>query len=139
MKGQLVMTQYHCQGIETAPQTVGWAAYTMDSHNSGRFVVNGRVKNEGNVEMYVPGPYPVGYGAITPKPEEADNVIVPVCLSASHIAYGSIRMEPVFMVLGESSALAACNAIDNHDAKVQKADIAAVMAKFNEIERELGK
>lgn len=139
MKGQLIMTQYHCQGIETAPQTVGWAAYTMDSHNSGRFVVNGRVKNEGNVEMNVPGPYPVGYGAITPKPEEADNVIVPVCLSASHIAYGSIRMEPVFMVLGESSALAACNAIDSHESKVQKADITAVMAKFNEIERELGK
>lgn len=139
MIGQLVMTQYHCQGIETAPKAIGWAAYTMDSHNSGRFVVNGRVKNEGNVEMHIPGPYSVGYGAITPKPSEADNVLVPVCLSASHIAYGSIRMEPVFMVLGESSALAACNVIDHFDSKVQKADIDAVMTKFVEIEKELGK
>lgn len=139
MIGQLVMTQYHCQGIETAPKAIGWAAYTMDSHNSGRFVVNGRVKNEGNVEMHIPGPYSVGYDAITPKPSEADNVLVPVCLSASHIAYGSIRMEPVFMVLGESSALAACNVIDHFDSKVQKADIDAVMTKFVEIEKELGK
>ena len=89
--------------------------------------------------MHIPGPYSVGYDAITPKPSEADNVLVPVCLSASHIAYGSIRMEPVFMVLGESSALAACNVIDHFDSKVQKADIDAVMTKFVEIEKELGK
>lgn len=135
MIGRLVMTQYHCQGIETAPHCIGWAAYTMDSHNSGRYVVNGQVKNEGNVEMPVPGPYAVGYEAITPKASEADNVIVPVCLSASHIAYGSIRMEPVFMVLGESSALAACQAIDLHKAKVQQVDASKVMEKFYELEK----
>jgi hypothetical protein len=133
MLGCLVMTQYHCQGIVTAPDAVGWAAYTMDSHNSGRFVVNGQVKNEGNVEMPVPGPYAVGYGAIVPRAYEADNVIVPVCLSASHIAYGSIRMEPVFMVLGESAALAACQAIDRK-ARVQDVDVKSVMQKFGEIE-----
>lgn len=138
MKGCLVMTQHHCQGIETAPDAVGWAAYTMDSHNSGRYVVNGQVKNEGNVEIYVPGPYPVGYGAIVPQPSEADNVIVPVCLSASHIAYGSIRMEPVFMVLGESAALAACQAIDECGSKVQKVNVGKVMGKFAEIEKNLG-
>lgn len=137
MVGQTVMTQYHCQGIVSVKDTVGWAAYTMDSHNSGRFVVNGCVRNEGNVEMWVPGPYPVGYGAITPKASEADNVIVPVCLSASHIAYGSIRMEPVFMVLGETSALAACQAIDEHSSKVQQVNVPKMMQEFYKIERTL--
>ena len=137
MVGRYVMTQYNCQGIETAPDAIGWAAYTMDSHNSGRYVVNGQVKNEGNVEIHIPGPYAVGYGAIVPKRGEADNVLVPVCLSASHIAYGSIRMEPVFMVLGESAALAACQAIDSHEADVQNVDAAKVMEKFVEIEKSL--
>lgn len=137
MVGRYVMTQYNCQGIKTAPDVIGWAAYTMDSHNSGRYVVNGQVKNEGNVEIYIPGPYAVGYGAIVPKRGEADNVLVPVCLSASHIAYGSIRMEPVFMVLGESAALAACQAIDLHQADVQNVDAAKVMEKFVEIEKSL--
>jgi FAD dependent oxidoreductase len=78
---------------------VGMAAYTMDSHNCERLVVNGMVKNEGNVEKGGFGPYPVSYRALIPKAAECNNLYVPVCLSASHIAYGSIRMEPVFMVL----------------------------------------
>ena len=113
MIGRYVMTQANCQRKRTAEDPIAWAAYTMDSHNAGRFVVNGMVKNEGDVQIYIPGKYNVSYRSITPKEQEAANLLVPVCLSASHIAYGSIRMEPVFMVLGQTSAMAACQAIDN--------------------------
>ena len=99
----------------------------MDSHNCGRYVVNGMVKNEGDVQKPVPAPYKVSYRAITPKEDDAKNVLVPVCLSASHIAYGSIRMEPVFMMIGANAALAACQAIDRHDCCVQKVDASEVM------------
>jgi len=88
------------------------AAYTMDSHNISRLVVNGMVKNEGNVEVGGFGPYPISYRSLIPKKSDAKNLFVPVCLSATHIAYGSIRMEPVFMVLAQSSAMAASLAID---------------------------
>jgi hypothetical protein len=101
------------------------AAYTMDSHNCQRLVVNGMVKNEGNVEIGGFGPYPISYGSIIPKETECKNLFVPVCLSASHIAYGSIRMEPVFMVLAQSSAVAASLAIDANTS-VQKVDVAKI-------------
>jgi len=122
MVGTLVMTQHHCQGKEAVTDGVGMAAYTMDSHNCDRLVVNGMVKNEGNVEEGGFGPYPISYRAIIPKETEASNLIVPVCLSATHIAYGSIRMEPVFMVLGQSSAMAAVQAIDRK-LSVQKINV----------------
>jgi hypothetical protein len=127
MKGELVMTQHHCQGKETVTDGIGMAAYTMDSHNCDRLVVNGMVKNEGNVEEGGFGPYPISYRAIVPKETEVSNLLVPVCLSASHIAYGSIRMEPVFMVLGQSSAMAAVQAIDQK-LSVQQVDVAQVQA-----------
>jgi hypothetical protein len=98
------------------------AAYTMDSHNCQRLVVNGMVKNEGDVQIGGFGPYPVSYRAIIPKAADCKNLLVPVCLSASHIAYGSIRMEPVFMVLAQSAATAASVAIDDK-APVQSADV----------------
>jgi hypothetical protein len=119
MIGELVMTQQHCQGKEIVTDGIGMAAYTMDSHNCDRVVVNGMVKNEGNVEIGGFGPYPISYRAIVPKQEQSANLLVPVCLSATHIAYGSIRMEPVFMVLGQSAAVAACMAIDHHIAVQQ--------------------
>ncbi|GAB3022189.1 FAD-dependent oxidoreductase [Spirosoma pulveris] len=116
MVGAHVMTQANCQGREVVPDGVGMAAYTMDSHNCQRLVVekNGMkmVKNEGNVEEGGFPPYPISYRCLTPKATECTNLLVPVCLSASHIAYGSIRMEPVFMVLAQSSAVAASMAID---------------------------
>lgn len=127
MIGSMVMTQNYCQQKEIVDDPIGWASYTMDSHNSGRYVVNGMVKNEGNVEEPINAAYKVSYRAITPKESEARNVLVPVCLSASHIAYGSIRMEPVFMLLGENSALAACQAIDKHSCCVQSVDPSDVM------------
>ncbi len=110
--GEYVMTQANCQGREVVEDPIGMAAYTMDSHNCQRLVVNGQVKNEGNVEIGGFPPYPIAYRSIIPKQVQADNLLVPVCLSASHIAFGSIRMEPVFMVLGQSAATAAVLAID---------------------------
>ncbi|MDQ2752601.1 MAG: FAD-dependent oxidoreductase [Bacteroidota bacterium] len=113
MIGDYVMTQANCEGRLKVSDGAGLAAYTMDSHNCERLVVNSTVKNEGDVQKGGFGPYPVSYRALIPKEAECKNVLVPVCLSASHIAYGSIRMEPVFMVLAQSCAVAACMAIDN--------------------------
>ena len=113
MVGDLVMTQKHCEGIETVADGIGLAAYGMDSHHVQRYITgDGTVRNEGNVEAKVKGPYPISYRSIVPSQSECTNLIVPVCISASHIAFGSIRMEPVFMVLGQSAATAASLAID---------------------------
>jgi len=112
MVGMYVMTQANCEGRETVNDGVGMAAYTMDSHNCERIVVNGMVKNEGNVEIGGFGPYPISYHSLIPKEGECKNLFVPVCLSATHIAYGSIRMEPVFMELAQSASVAACMAIN---------------------------
>ncbi|MGN6421258.1 MAG: FAD-dependent oxidoreductase [Pseudobacter sp.] len=129
MVGAYVMTQHNCEGREVAEDAVGMAAYTMDSHNCQRLVVNGMVKNEGNVEIGGFGPYPISYRSLIPKKGECDNLLVPVCLSASHIAYGSIRMEPVFMVLGQSAAIAAALAIENGN-DVHQVDIKKLQAKL---------
>jgi FAD dependent oxidoreductase len=122
MRGSYVMTQANCEGKEIITDGVGMAAYTMDSHNCSRLVINGMVKNEGNVEVGGFGPYPISYRSIIPKKTDCKNLFVPVCLSATHIAYGSIRMEPVFMVLAQSSAVAAVMAIDNK-VDVQSIDV----------------
>ncbi len=113
MVGEYVMTQHDCQGRRHAADPIGLAAYTMDSHNVQRYVdANGHVRNEGDVQVGGFSPYPIAYRAIVPQRTECTNLLVPVCLSASHIAYGSIRMEPVFMVLGESAAAAADLALE---------------------------
>lgn len=117
MKSEYVMTQKNCERIEVVEDPVGMGAYGMDSHHVKRYVdANGFVQNEGNVEAHVPNPYPISYRSIVPKKDECENLLVPVCLSATHIAFGSIRMEPVFMVLGQSAATAACQAIDQRKA-----------------------
>lgn len=116
MISEYVMTQADCQWQRKADDPVGLAAYNMDSHNCQRYVTSeGVVRNEGDVQVGVK-PYPISYRSIRPKQEECDNLLVPVCLAASHIAYGSIRMEPVFMVLGQSAATAAVLAIDANSA-----------------------
>ncbi len=113
MIGDLVMTQHHCQGREVAADPVGLAAYTMDSHHVRRHVDSeGFVRNEGDVQVGGFKPYPIGYRAIVPRADQCTNLLVPVCLSASHIAFGSIRMEPVFMVLGQAAGTAAVQAIE---------------------------
>ncbi|MDR1585050.1 MAG: FAD-dependent oxidoreductase [Prevotellaceae bacterium] len=122
MIGELVMTQHHCQGREIVDDIIGWAAYTMDSHNCNRHVVNAMVKNEGNVEVGGFPPYPIAYRSIIPQKGSVGNLLVPVCMSASHIAYGSIRMEPVFMVLAQSAAVAACLSVDGN-ISVQDVDV----------------
>ncbi|HEV7708932.1 MAG TPA: FAD-dependent oxidoreductase [Asanoa sp.] len=106
-----VMTERNCRGQEPVPDSVGLASYTMDSHNCQRVVVGGVVKNEGDVQIGVPGPYGISFRSIVPTEAQCANLLVPVCLAASHIAYGSIRMEPVFMILGQSAATAAMLAI----------------------------
>lgn len=123
--GEEVMTEAHCVGEKVAPDPVGWAAYTMDSHNCDRQVIDGVVKNEGNVEIGGFPPFPISYRALVPRRDELTNLLVPVCLSASHIDYGSIRMEPVFMVLAQASAVAAVLAIDD-DCPVQDVEAAAI-------------
>ena len=126
MVGEYVATQADCQGRATAEDGIGWAAYQMDSHNCQRIVINkdgkDMVKNEGNVEIGGGLPYPIAYRSITPKREQCTNLLVPVCMSASHIAYGSIRMEPVFMVLGQAAAVAASLAMEQEGCDVQKID-----------------
>ncbi len=114
MRSDYVISEHDCRGFVRAPDSVGLGAYAMDSHNCQRVVINGLVRNEGDVQSSGFKPYPISYRAITPRRQEAENLLVPVCLSATHIAYGSIRMEPVFMILGESAAHAAHLAISQN-------------------------
>lgn len=114
MIGELVVTQYHCEGLHIEPDVAGMAAYGMDSHHVRRYVTEaGYVRNEGNVQGHVTEPYGISYRALLPKRGQADNLIVPVAVSSTHIAFGSIRMEPVFMLLGQSAATAADLALDH--------------------------
>jgi hypothetical protein len=130
MIGEVVMTQHYCQGRAVATDPVGLAAYTMDSHSVQRYVdATGHVRNEGCVEIAGFPPYPISYRALVPKAAECENLLVPVCLSASHIAYGSIRMEPVFMVLGQSAATAAVLALEDGVA-VQRIDYPKLKARL---------
>ncbi|WP_169978587.1 FAD-dependent oxidoreductase [Tautonia rosea] len=120
MVSDFVMTERHLRGIDATPDSVGMGSYNMDSHNVQRYVdENGHARNEGDIQISPGGPYQISYRALVPKEEECANLVVPVCLSSSHIAYGSIRMEPVFMILGQSAATGAVLAID-HDTSVQE-------------------
>lgn len=113
MVGAYVMTEHDVFSTRQVPQAVGMGSYTLDSHNVQRYVkADGYVQNEGDIGVGTKGPYQIAYGAITPKREECRNLLVPICVSSSHIAFGSIRMEPVFMILGQSAAAAACLAVD---------------------------
>lgn len=113
MIGSFVMTENELRKRNPTPDSVGMGSYTIDSHNAQRYITpEGFVQNEGDIGVSTQGPYPIAYGALTPKRQQAENLLVPVCVSSSHIAYGSIRMEPVFMILGQSAATAAALAID---------------------------
>ena len=122
MLSEYVMSEKVCRGVEQPDDAVGLGAYNMDSHNCRRIVRDGVAHNEGDVQVGVK-PYPISYRSIVPKAGECENLFVPICLSATHIAYGSIRMEPVFMILCQSSATAAAMAIDANSS-VQKVDYA---------------
>lgn len=129
MVGEYVMTEHNCLGDSTVHDGIGLAAYTMDSHNCQRVVVNGMVKNEGDVQIGGFPPYQISYRSLTPKREECENLMVPVCLSSTHIAFGSIRMEPVFMVLGQVSALAISMAMEDNRS-VQEIDYERLIQKL---------
>ncbi len=126
MVGEYVATQADCENARVAPDGIAMAAYTMDSHNCQRIVVvnDGKymVKNEGDVEIYGGLPYPISYRSLTPKREQCTNLLVPVCCSASHIAYGSIRMEPVFMGMGQAAGLAVAFAKYKGLSRIQDVD-----------------
>ena len=115
MIGDFVMTENELLKKSPTPKSIGMGSYTMDSHNVQRYIKpDGFVQNEGDIGVSTNGPYAISYGTLVPKKEECKNLLVPVCLSSSHIAFGSIRMEPVFMILGQSAAAAAVLAIDEN-------------------------
>jgi len=108
MVGDFVMTEMHLRGKKPTGKSIGMGSYNMDSHHVQRYVdARGCARNEGDIQVDPGGPYLVSYDAVVPRRKEVVNLLVPVCLSSSHIAYGSIRMEPVFMILGQSAAAAA--------------------------------
>lgn len=113
MVSDFVVTENHLRRRRPSPRPVGMGSYNMDSHNVQRYVdARGLCRNEGDVQINPGGPYPIDYGAIVPRRSECENLLVPVCVSSSHIAYGSIRMEPVFMILGQAAALAGMLALE---------------------------
>ena len=129
MVSDYVMTEHNCRGQQKAEDPVGLGAYGMDSHNCQRIVKGGHAENEGDVEVGVSAPYPISYRSIVPKAGECENLLVPICLSATHIAYGSIRMEPVFMILGQSAATAAVLAMESN-CSVQKLRYESLRARL---------
>jgi hypothetical protein len=113
MIGRYVMTASELTKQRPTPEPIGMGSYGIDSHNIQRYITpEGYVQNEGDIGVSTNGPYQIAYGSLVPKKEQVENLLVPVCLSSSHIAYGSIRMEPVFMILGQSAATAAVMAIE---------------------------
>ena len=113
MTGAFVMTENELMKRRPTPDSVGMGSYSIDSHNVQRYITpQGSVQNEGDIGVGLDGPYEIAYGALVPKRGQVSNLLVPICVSSSHIAFGSIRMEPVFMVLGHSVATAASIAID---------------------------
>jgi len=113
MVGDYVMTELDCLKKKVTPNSVGMGSYTMDSHNVQRYITpEGYLQNEGDIGVKPKGAYSIAYGALVPKKKECRNLLVPAAMSSSHIAYGSIRMEPVFMILGQSAATGAVMSID---------------------------
>jgi hypothetical protein len=117
MVGDYVMTEHDVLGAKQVPQPIGMGSYALDSHNIQRIVTSeGYVQNEGDIGVKPKEPYSISYGTILPKKSQCENLLVPVCVSSSHTAFGSIRMEPVFMILGQSAATAAALAMDENRA-----------------------
>jgi hypothetical protein len=114
MVSDYVMTENEVLGKSAVEQSVGMGSYTMDSHNVQRYIKpDGFVQNEGDIGVHPGEPYQIDMRSLLPSEDECVNLLVPVCLSCSHIAFGSIRMEPVFMILGQSAATLAVLAIED--------------------------
>lgn len=136
MIGTFVMTEADALGKTQVPQSIGMGSYALDSHNTQRYVKeDGYVQNEGDIGVKPDRPYSIAYGSILPKEQECSNLLVPVCVSSSHIAYGSIRMEPVFMILGQSAAAAAVLAMERglSPQKLPYEDLKSVLLKAEQI------
>lgn len=135
MIGDFVMTEADALGKTVVPKPIGMGSYTLDSHNIQRYVTeDGYVQNEGDIGVHPDKPYSIAYGSILPKESECNNLLVPVCVSSSHIAYGSIRMEPVFMILGQSAATAAVLSIEKKIApqRLSYTDLEATLIKYGQ-------
>ena len=129
MVGDFVMTQKDIQAELTKPDVIGMGSYNSDSHNVQRYVTpEGGAQNEGNMEVAVT-PYQIPYRMLLPKRSEATNLLVPVCFSASHVTYSTLRMEPVYMIIGQAAGVAAKMAIEKKVA-VQEVDAAALSEKL---------
>jgi hypothetical protein len=123
--GEYIMTEHDCLCQRTPEDGIAFGSYNMDAHHCQTVIVNGMVKNEGEVTVHLDKEYPISYHAMTPKRDECTNLLVPTCISSSHIAYGSIRMEPVFMALGQAAGIAASLAV-KADSSVQMVDMSAL-------------
>lgn len=136
MVGEFVMTEHELLKTKPVFDSVGMGSYTIDSHNVQRYITpEGFVQNEGDIGVSAKGPYPISMKSLMPKKDEIENLVVPVCVSSSHIAFGSIRMEPVFMILGESATTIASVAIQN-DSSVQDvtyADVKPMLLKAGQV------
>jgi hypothetical protein len=136
MIGQYVMTEHDVLGNKEVPQSIGMGSYSLDSHNVQRFVTaEGMAQNEGDIGIHPKKPYSISYGTLIPKKSECENLLVPVCVSSSHTAFGSIRMEPVFMILGQSAAAAAALAIDGEIAvqDISYPKLQSILLKENQV------
>jgi hypothetical protein len=136
MLGQYVMTENEILGKTKVKESIGMGSYTMDSHNTQRYMTpEGYPQNEGDIGVHPKQPYQIALGSILPKKEECKNLIVPVAVSSSHIAFGSIRMEPVFMILGQSAGVIAVLALDNgvNIYQLDYKEIKGVLLQVNQI------
>jgi hypothetical protein len=116
MIGDYVMTEADIQDERPTPESIGMGSYTIDSHNTQRYVTpEGYVQNEGDIGVHGMPPYEIALGTILPRAGQCENLLVPVAVSASHAAFGSIRMEPVFMILGQSAATLAGLALEANE------------------------
>lgn len=116
LSGEYLMTENDVLGNRKVPRSIGMGSYSMDSHNVQRYITpEGFVQNEGDIGVSPGKPYQIDLGSILPKPEDCNNLLVTVCVSSSHIAFGSIRMEPVFMILGQSAGTIASLSIEDRE------------------------
>jgi len=136
MIGEYMMTENEIMDRTEIRESIGMGSYTMDSHNVQRYITpEGYVQNEGDIGVHPPKPYKIALGSILPKASECTNLLVPVALSSSHIAFGSIRMEPVFMILGQSAGVLAAMAVDKTTSVQQLtySEIRAQLVKYGQI------
>jgi len=132
MEGVAIVTQHHVQQKTGFPvkDSIGLGSYSLDSHEVRRVVMDGKIRGEGGFYVWETTPYPLPLGCILPRKTDATNLLVPVTLSATHAAFGSIRMEPTYMILGQAAATIACLALDKQAAPVQDIPYAEIATQL---------